>query len=262
MEKNSGPVSRKYNTSKVAAACGIHPNTVRLYEELGYIPQVPRAGNGYRQYSEIHIEYVRLVKTALKSTWLGGAIRKKAISVLELAAAGSFDEATRAAREHLDLVREEREKTEIAASLLESWAAGDSNQNAGLTRHLWKTSEAAGRIGVTHDMLRSWERNGLITVPRDPDNGYRAYGEDELRRLYVIRALRKARFSLMSIYNMFRHYDRGTREGLAGILDELPPDEEDIVFNTNQWLTKIRSIEETAHELLHRLKLIIKLSDK
>jgi DNA-binding transcriptional MerR regulator len=251
-----------YKTSQVAAGCGVHPNTVRLYEELGFIPQVPRAGNGYRLYSQIHIEYVRLVRTALKSTWLGGVIRKKAISVLELAAAGSYDEAARVAREHLDLVREEREKAEIAAGLLEAWAAADSDSRVDITRPQWKTNEAAERLDITHDMLRSWERNGLITVPRDPENGYRIYGEDELRRLYVIRALRKARFSLMSIHNMFRHYDRGIREGLAEILDELPPDEEDIVFNTNQWLTKILSIEESALELIRRLTLIIKLSEK
>ncbi len=254
-------VTKNYKTSQVAAKCGVHPNTVRLYEKLELIPPVPRAGNGYRLYSELYIEYVRLVRTALKSTWLGGVIRKKAISVLELSAAGSFDEAIRAAREHLTLVREEREKAEIAAGLLEAWAAADSDNRVVSTRSNWKTNEVTELLSITNDMLRSWERNGLITVPRDPENRYRIYGENELRRLYVIRALRKARFSLMSIHNMFRHYDRGLREGLAGILDELPPDEEDIVFNTNQWLTKIRSIEETACELIDRLILIIDLSE-
>ncbi|MFX4260913.1 MerR family DNA-binding transcriptional regulator [Pelotomaculum propionicicum] len=252
---------KTYKTSQIAALCGVHPNTVRLYEELGYIPPVPRAKNGYRLYSELHLEYVRLVRTALKSTWLGGIIRKKALSVVLLSAAGSFEEAMQLAREHLTMVREERGKAEIAAGLLETWAA-DRNIPDGSAGPYWKSSEAAERLDITYDMLRSWERNGLITVPRDPDNGYRVFGKDEIRRLYVIRALRKARFSLMSIYNMFRHYDRGVREGLAGILDELPPDEEDIIFNTNQWLSKIKTIEEYACELIDRLTTIIKYVKK
>lgn len=249
-----------YKTSQIAAKCGVHPNTVRLYEELGYIPPAPRAKNGYRLYSELHLEYVRLVRTALKSTWLGGVIRKKALSVMLLSAAGSYEEAIQLSLEHLTLVREEREKAEIAAGLLEAWAANSDNRTDS-TGLYWKSNEVAERLDITYDMLRSWERNGLITVPRDPENGYRIFGKDELRRLYVIRALRKARFSLMSIHNMFRHYDRGVREGLVGILNELPPEEEDIVFNTNQWLTKIRSIEESASELIDRLTLIINLSE-
>lgn len=252
---------KTYNTSQIADKCGVHPNTVRLYEKLGFIPPVPRANNGYRQYSELHLEHVLLVRTAFKSTWLGGVIRRKALAALHFSASGSHEEAMQVAREHLVLVRAEREKTEIAAKHLEKWAAV-SDDCAGSDMRYWKTKEIAERLDISLDMLRSWERNGLITVPRNPDNGYRFYGGHEIRRLYVIRALRKARFSLMSIYSMFQHYDRGVRDGLTGILNELPPDEENIFFNTNQWLTKIRSIEESAHEIISRLIIIKNLREQ
>jgi DNA-binding transcriptional MerR regulator len=241
-----------FKTSQIARQCGVHPNTVRLYEELGFLPPVPRAGNGYRQYGPLHLEHVLLVKTAFQSTWLGGAIRQKALAVLRLAAVGSYEEAMRAAQDHLDLVREEREKAEIAAGYLEAWAAIPDDGAASSPTN-WKTDEIVKRLQITRDMLRSWERNGLITVPRDPENGYRRYGEAEIRRLYVIRALRKARFSLISIYHMIRQYDQGVREGLAMTLNELPPEEEDIFFNTSRWLTKIKSIEEAAQSMIHRL---------
>jgi len=244
-----------YKTSEIAKICRVHLNTVRLYEDLGFIPPVPRAGNDYRIYSELHLEHVRLVRTAFKSTWLGGVIRQKSLLVLQLSAAGRYDEAIQVAKEHLRLVIEEREKAETAARYLEAWAVEIDNHadSAGLC---WRVNKVTEGLDITHDMLRSWERNGLITVPRDPENGYRIYGEKELRRLYVIRALRKARFSLMSIYHMLRQYDRGLREGLTGILNELPPEEEDIVFNTNQWLTKVRIIEKSAYNLIDRLDLI------
>ena len=245
-----------FTTSQVAAECEIHPNTVRQYEELGFIPPVPRAKNGYRVFSRLHLEHVRMVKMAFSSTWLGGAIRNKALSVLKLSASGSFDQAVERALEHLILVQKEREKAEIAAEILEAWAV-NNYERIELPGQYLKTNKAEGLLDITLDALRSWERNGLINVPRDPENGYRIFGRDELHRLYVIRALRKARFSLMSIHHMFRQYDRGVRKGLTGILDQLPPEEEDIVFNTNRWLTKIKKIEKAAGELIECLERII-----
>lgn len=250
---------KTYKTSQIAEKCGIHANTVRLYEELGFIPQMPRAGNGYRQYSELHLEHVHLVRAAFKSTWLGGVIRHKALTVLRLAASGSHEAAMHVAQEHLLLVGKELEKAEIAARLLEEWAAVNDDC-AGSTPRYWKTKEVAERLDISLDMLRSWERNGLITVPRDRHNGYRLYGDREIRRLYIIRALRKARYSLMSIHSMFQHYDRGVRDGLSGILNELPADEDNIFYNTSQWLTKIKNIEESAREIIDRLHGIHKLA--
>lgn len=250
-----------YKTSQIAYKCEVHPNTVRLYEELGFIPPVPRADNGYRLYGELHLEHVLLVRTAFRSTWLGGKIRQQALSILRTSAAGNYIKAIRVARDHLALIREERKKAEIAAMLLENWAAISDNQN-GSTGQYWKTKEITERLDVSLDMLRSWERNGLITVTRDPENGYRIYGDADIRRLYIIRALRKARFSLMSIHRMFQHYDRGIRDGLTNILNELHPDEENIFFNTDQWLTKVRQIENSAHEIINRLFLIKNLYEK
>lgn len=246
--------SNTYKTSQIAKIVGIHPNTVRLYEELGYLPPVPRAGNGYRLYNEVHLQHLLLVRSALKSTWLGGVIRRQALTVLTSAASGDYEEAMAVAMEHLALVRDERIKAQLAAQYLEDWAASQvcrSDSTRGL-----RSGETASLLNITNDMLRSWERNGLITVPRDPDNSYRIFGPQEIRRLYVIRALRKARFSLLSIHSMFLRYDAGVRDGLTGILDDLPAEAENIFFNTDQWLSKIRSIEESAVDIVSRLNQI------
>lgn len=39
------------NTKMIADYANGHVNTVRLYEQWGYISLVPRAANGYRQYT-------------------------------------------------------------------------------------------------------------------------------------------------------------------------------------------------------------------
>lgn len=81
---------RHLRTSDIANAVGIHPNTVRLYEAWGFLPPVPRARNGYRRFSERHLEQVRLVRLALRCTWQGGQIRKTALSVIFRAAANDL----------------------------------------------------------------------------------------------------------------------------------------------------------------------------
>lgn len=45
-----------YKTAEIAAIIGVHPNTVRLYEEWGLIPAAKRQENGYRVFTAFHIQ--------------------------------------------------------------------------------------------------------------------------------------------------------------------------------------------------------------
>lgn len=66
-----------YKTSEIAAAIGVHPNTVRLYEELGLIPKPQRLPNGYRVFTELHVEQFRLARLAFRVEVLQNGLRKK-----------------------------------------------------------------------------------------------------------------------------------------------------------------------------------------
>lgn len=68
-----------YKTAEIAAIIGIHPNTVRLYEELELIPRAERRPNGYRIFTDFHIEQLRLVRLALSAEVLQNGLRKKII---------------------------------------------------------------------------------------------------------------------------------------------------------------------------------------
>ena len=43
---------KEYNTSTIAKEFNIHPNTVRFYEEIVFLLQIPRKENGYRLYND------------------------------------------------------------------------------------------------------------------------------------------------------------------------------------------------------------------
>ena len=55
-----------YTTTEVAKIIGIHPNTVRMYEEWGLIPLAERKPNGYRVFTDYHIEQLKLARIAFQ----------------------------------------------------------------------------------------------------------------------------------------------------------------------------------------------------
>ncbi len=64
--------SHSLRTVDLARAVGVHPNTVRLYEQWGFIAPVPRSRSGYRQFTEQHLDQMRLARTALQWPYPGG----------------------------------------------------------------------------------------------------------------------------------------------------------------------------------------------
>ena len=64
-----------YKTAEVAAIIGIHPNTVRLYEKVKLIPEPERLSNGYRVFTDLHIEQCRLVRIAFQVEVLQNRLR-------------------------------------------------------------------------------------------------------------------------------------------------------------------------------------------
>ncbi|MBR6528505.1 MAG: MerR family DNA-binding transcriptional regulator, partial [Firmicutes bacterium] len=84
---------KTYTTSQIAKIIGIHPNTVRMYEEWGLIPLAERKSNGYRIFTVFHIQQLRLARTAFQIEVLQNGLRKKAVDTVKLSAKGNFDKA-------------------------------------------------------------------------------------------------------------------------------------------------------------------------
>ena len=57
------PVSRTYTTKELAEQNGIHVNTVRFYEKIGFITKPERLPNGYRVYSPDDMERLNIIRT-------------------------------------------------------------------------------------------------------------------------------------------------------------------------------------------------------
>ncbi len=244
---------RYLRTSDIAKAVAVHPNTVRLYEEWGFLPSVPRSPSGYRLFTEDHLEQMRLARMALADPWPGRNIRRSVIAVVRHAAGGDLVGALEGANDHLALVRAERARAEAAADFLEGWAQGAAADVGIGSLHI---GEAAELLVVTTDTLRSWERNGLIQVPRDRGNGYRIYGAAEIGRLRVIRLLRQAGYSTMAILRMLLRFDRGQQGDLRQVLDTPRPDE-DAIYAADQWLSTLATHENRVRDMIAQLERMI-----
>jgi DNA-binding transcriptional MerR regulator len=242
--------SRTYRTAEVARAAGVHPNTVRMYEQWGFLPPVARSANNYREYSQYHLEQMRLARLAMHGGWPGGRIRKSALALIRASAAQDLREAIRIAKQHILLVKEERAQAEAAAAYLEKWVSGRIPERGGPALPILAAARA---VDSTPDAIRGWERNGLLRVPRDPRNGYRAYGPREIGRLRVIRMLMRSGYSTMAVLRVMRALDTGTIRKLRRVLDT-PRPEEDVLWAADHWLSTLSEQEDRARKILAQLR--------
>src|SRR4029078_7008481 len=93
-------------TTDLARELGVHINTVRLYEEWGFLPPIPRGKNGYRQYDVMHLEQARLARLTLQWPYVGD--KTVLIDLVKSAASGDFGMAMESAYQYLANVRVER----------------------------------------------------------------------------------------------------------------------------------------------------------
>lgn len=288
-----------YRTSDIAKRFGLHPNTIRLYEKWGLLPEIPRSPSGYRLFTQVHMDQVKLIRLVLKCTMFGREIKHTAYEVITISARGDYMEALEYAERLRVLLMNEYRQAEEAERFLEQWgarhtggngarhAAGSGNGHPAGSCHehhaanghgqpvpepdnalaasgssteaistaAISRNEAAKLLDVTPDMLRDWERNGLIDIPRDPRNGYRIYGTDEINKLRVIRVLRRSNYSNMAILRAVRKLESGTPEGLKELLDSPEIDEErGYLCFTDTLLSSLRSALDAVCEAICFLK--------
>lgn len=237
--------STTYSTGQIAGIVGLHPNTVRMYEEWGLIPKPERKANGYRIYTDIHIKQFQLARKALQIVVLQAGLRKRIIEAIKLSAQYRFDEAIELTEEYIRIAKKETENAKEAAVICEKLYR-QQPQNDGV---LYKRAQAAKELGLTIDTIRNWEMNGLLTVKRK-QNGYRVYDINDINRLKIIRSLRCANYSLSSILRMLKKYDSGMDKN--DILDILntPEDDEDIISACDKLIVSLENAISNAYEAI------------
>lgn len=237
-----------YRTAQVADIIGIHPNTVRLYEELGLIPKPERKPNGYRIFTDFHIEQFRLARLALQVEVLQNGLRKKILQAVKASAVGDFNTALSLTQEYLWQIRQERSNAREAIVIVNQILSGGEPESS----HFFKRKEVSEALGVSMDCLRNWEMNGLITVKRK-QNGYRVYTDEDIQRLKIIRSLRCANYSLEAILHMLKELSENPDTDIEVSLNT-PKQDSDIISVCDRLLVCLSAAEENAGKILSMLQ--------
>ena len=237
-----------YRTAEIARMIGIHPNTVRLYETLGLVSKPERRANGYRVFTELHLAQFRLARTALQVEVLQNGLRKNAIEIIKVSAAGRLDEALALTDRYLEKLKKERENAEEAIEIARRILSGEGEaKQPYLTR-----KETADDLHVTIDTLRNWEMNGLLSVRRK-QNGYRVYSGEDLRRLKLIRTLRCANYSLAAILRMLSALSLNPGANLKRVIDT-PGAEEEIISVCDRLITSLKTAQLNGNSMRRQLE--------
>lgn len=243
-----------YSTSEIAQIIGIHPNTVRLYEEIEFITKPKRKVNGYRVFTDLHINQFQVARLALEVEVLQSGLRKQAINIIKTTARCDFDKALELTSTYLNNITTEQHNAEEAISIVEHLLLGETNyeKDCYLTR-----KEAADYLHITIDTLRNWELNGLFTAKRKK-NGYRVYTSSDISILKIIKSLRCANYSLASILRMLSVLSDDPHANIRAAIDT-SGSEEDIITACDQLLTSLEHATSNAKEILVILEKLNKI---
>lgn len=241
-------MAQTYTTKEIAEKSGVHANTVRLYEEIGFITKPARLPNGYRVYTALQLAQCAFIRLALRAEVIQNGLRKKAVEIVRLCAALDFDGALSAAAAYGALIEAERQNAKAAIVSVEKRLRKHIPTGGGMI----KRSEAAKALGITSETLRTWERSGLISIKRSA-NGYRVYSAADMERLNIIRTLRCANYSLSAILRLLRQLDRHAPQSVETILNT-PEEGETIVSVCDKLLLSLQNTAADAVLLSQKLK--------
>ena len=242
-----------YTTMEVAKIISIHPNTVRMYEEWGMIPLAERKSNGYRIFTDFHIEQLRLARIAFQIEVLQNGLRKKVVETIKLSAKRDFDKALMFAEEYRSQIQREQRNAEESIGIAKQILSGKS---VGNTLFL-KRKEVSDYLDISMDTLRNWERNGLLQVKRR-QNGYRAYTNDDIERIKMIRTLRLANYSLEAILRMLHALEHNPKVDMKQVLNT-PQADADIVSVCDRLIVSLRDAEKNADKMI---KILLEMKER
>lgn len=238
---------RTYSTKQIADLTGVHPNTVRLYEEWGYISKAERKDNHYRVFKERHLLEMRLARLALPGPYpFDGELVHLLVKRF---AAGDMDAALAMAEEYRKRVDVEWSNALKALEVLDKWHAdkpGDREKTVCRTRRA-----AAARLDLTVDTVRTWERNGLLWIGKD-ERGKMRFSEWDMEKTMIVRLLRNCGYSIASLNQVLAPESELTVRP-SEIL-KFPDPDSDINYITDKYLDFLKAHKERSEAIIGMIR--------
>lgn len=173
----------------IARNLDVGTSALRHYEKWGIVPPAKRKANGYRIYTEEHEAYFQCIRAMYPG--FGMATVRKIMPMIQQ---HKFVEALWEVNKIQSDLYERKQQATKALDILKP-----NNMETFLNKKnkKWYTiGEVEQEIEVPASTLRHWEKEGLITPDRDPENGYRRYSREDIRYLLIIRTVQSSVYLL------------------------------------------------------------------
>lgn len=189
---------------EIAKRLNISTSALRHYESWGLVPKVERAKNGYRIYTNEHEAYFQCIR-ALNAGFGMDLVKK----VMPLIINGKVHDSLWLINKAQVDLHSEKETVQKTVEIL------DSKDLAGLSdikRHREKIyftiGEVAKEANVSASSIRHWEKEGLLKPQRHKESRFRIYNTSDIRRVFIIRTVQKAVYSLDIVREVLSDIDK------------------------------------------------------
>lgn len=178
-------------TTDVAGESGYSVQQVRDLERLGVIPPAPRAGNGYRAYTPLHVQALRAYRGLAEAA--GPVAARRLCTDLRTQSLAEAAAAVNAVHAGLARERDEALRAQHALRTIRAEAhtaiTGSGPERPGDTMTI---TELAAALGVRTSTLRFWEQEGLLVPERVTSLRARRYAPPAVDTARIVAALRSA----------------------------------------------------------------------
>ena len=235
---------KKYTPTELARMYHIHPNTIRLYERLGYISAPERAANNYRIFTELHVLQIRLCRCIFGYPFTNRNIRNAGNEVMWASAKQGWNSGKQKAKRYIQIIEREIEIARKTISILNRWANTADHQKHSANINYLSRKEVANYFSITIESVRNWERNRLILSVKEGAKGERLYSSTDLDKISIIYMLIQAGFSIAAIQRCLAMYENGHTNQMIFTLNN--PKHEELVSVGDQWLHELVRLEKSA----------------
>jgi DNA-binding transcriptional MerR regulator len=201
----------------LARAVDVSPQTIRLYERVGFLPPAERTPTGQRRFGPRHMQAIQTARAMI-----AGYGWERALEIMRAAHQGDLaGMLARVDARHADLARRRQEIDEVLAAL-QTLRYLEADQEAPAPARRGQPAltigEAARQVGVRASAIRFWETQGLLQPERDRESRYRRYRPEQVRRLHMIVLLRNGGYGFEAIRSVLAELSAGAPEqALAAI---------------------------------------------
>lgn len=181
-----------FTPKQMAKKLNVSTTTLRRYENLGLVPDVPRTSSNRRYYTPLHVQAFLALRSLVQ-----GFDLPIAYEVMSLLKEGYVEQALWMINVQQYNIQVEKQRVEEIMRLIHQ-TDFSKYRNIQVTDEM-KIGEVAVIAGVNPSAIRHWENEGLIRAKRNAENGYRVFTSQELKKIIVLSSLRKTVFFIESM---------------------------------------------------------------